>query len=106
MNYNILKNISDDDCKILGLNPEVSRPEEMILKTFPVPPTAVRPSAKADFLASSAMEDDLTHKLADIIKANMMPFIPPIRVSLVIIFIALLVDSSLTAMARTATVKV
>jgi DNA-directed RNA polymerase II subunit RPB1 len=68
--YNILKNISNDDCKVLGLNPIVSRPEEMIIKTFPVPPTAVRPSAKADFLASSAMEDDLTHKLADIIKAN------------------------------------
>ena len=68
--YDILKNISDVDCKILGIDPKKSRPEMMIYKIFPVPPVAVRPSAKADFLASSTMEDDLTHKLADIIKSN------------------------------------
>lgn len=68
--YNILKNISDMDCMILGLDPKKSRPEDMIHKIFPVSPVAIRPSAKADFLASSTMEDDLTHKLADIIKAN------------------------------------
>ena len=42
----------------------------MIYKIFLVPPVAVRPSAKVDFLASSTREDDLTHKLADIVKAN------------------------------------
>lgn len=68
--YDILKNISDVDCMIMGINPKQSRPEMMIYKIFPVPPVAVRPSAKADFMASSTMEDDLTHKLADIIKAN------------------------------------
>lgn len=68
--YNILKNMSDIDCMIMGINPKKSRPESMIQKIFPVPPVQVRPSAKADFLASSSMEDDLTHKLADIIKAN------------------------------------
>jgi DNA-directed RNA polymerase II subunit RPB1 len=68
--YNILKNISDTDCMILGLDPKKSRPESMIHKIFPVPPVQVRPSVKADFLASSTMEDDLTHKLADIIKSN------------------------------------
>lgn len=68
--YNILKNISDMDCMIMGLDPKRSRPEMMIHKIFPVPPVQVRPSVKADFLASSTMEDDLTHKLADIIKAN------------------------------------
>ncbi len=70
MCYDILKNISDTDCMIMGINPKKSRPENMIYKVFPVPPVAVRPSTKADFLASSTMEDDLTHKLADIIKAN------------------------------------
>lgn len=70
MCYDILKNISDVDCMIMGINPKKSRPENMIYKVFPVPPVAVRPSTKADFLASSTMEDDLTHKLADIIKAN------------------------------------
>ena len=68
--YNILKNISDIDCLIMGIDPKKARPEMMIHKIFPVPPVQVRPSAKVDFLASSTMEDDLTHKLADIIKAN------------------------------------
>lgn len=68
--FDILKNISDIDCMIMGLDPKKSRPEMMIHKTFLVPPVAVRPSAKVDFLDSSTKEDDLTHKLADIIKAN------------------------------------
>lgn len=70
MCYDILKNISDTDCRIMGLDPKKTRPEDMVLKVFPVPPVAVRPSVKADFLASSTMEDDLTLKLADIIKSN------------------------------------
>lgn len=69
--YAILKNIKDKDCKIMGIDPAKSRPEDMIYKIFPVPPVPMRPSAKADFLASSTMEDDLTHKLADIVKANL-----------------------------------
>jgi DNA-directed RNA polymerase II subunit RPB1 len=68
--YNILKNISDTDCKIIGLDPLKSRPEMMIHLTFPVPPVQMRPSIKAEYMASSTMEDDLTLKLADIIKAN------------------------------------
>jgi DNA-directed RNA polymerase II subunit RPB1 len=68
--FDILKNISDVDCWIMGIDPKKSRPEMMIHKVFPVPPVQVRPSAKADFMVSSTMEDDLTHKLADIIKAN------------------------------------
>jgi DNA-directed RNA polymerase II subunit RPB1 len=68
--YNILKNISDKDCMIMGLDPKKSRPEDMIYKIFPVPPVQVRPSAKADFMASSILVDDLTRKLTDIIKNN------------------------------------
>jgi DNA-directed RNA polymerase beta' subunit len=68
--YHILKNISDIDCKIIGLDPDKSRPELMIIKTLPVPPIQVRPSARADYLASASFEDDLTHKLADIVNAN------------------------------------
>jgi DNA-directed RNA polymerase II subunit RPB1 len=36
--YEKLKNISDDDCRILGLKPERTRPEYMIHKTFLIPP--------------------------------------------------------------------
>lgn len=70
MCYDILKNISDTDCLIMGINPETSRPENMILKYFPVPPIAVRPSSKADYMSSGNMEDDLTITLANIIKSN------------------------------------
>lgn len=68
--YAILSGISDDDCRIMGIDPTKSRPENMIQYIFPVPPVQVRPSVKADFMSASTMEDDLTHKLADIIKAN------------------------------------
>ena len=68
--FDVLKNISDSDCVIMGIDPKKSRPEYMIHKIFPVSPVAIRPSAKVDFLESSTKEDDLTHKLADIIKAN------------------------------------
>ena len=68
--YDILKNISDIDCMILGIDPKKSRPEMMIHKIFPVSPVAIRPSAKVDFLESSTKEDDLTIKLAEIVKRN------------------------------------
>jgi DNA-directed RNA polymerase II subunit RPB1 len=69
--YDILKNISDEDCLILGMDPKRSRPEYMIHKVFPVPPVQVRPSARGDFMGGTTIEDDLTHKLADIVKSNL-----------------------------------
>jgi len=66
----ILDNISDDDCMILGMDPKKSRPSDMIHKVFPVPPVHVRPSLRGAFTSGSSVEDGLTHKLGDIIKAN------------------------------------
>ena len=66
--YHILKKISDSDCIAMGLDPKVIRPEWMILTVLPVPPPPVRPSIMAD--TSLRSEDDLTYKLADILKAN------------------------------------
>lgn len=66
----ILDNISDEDCRILGIDPNRSRPSDMIHKIFLVPPVHVRPSLRGYFSGGSTMEDGLTHKLADIIKAN------------------------------------
>ncbi|QHO35435.1 DNA-directed RNA polymerase II subunit [Arachis hypogaea] len=54
----VLKRISDEDCELLGLNPQFARPDWMILQVLPIPPPPVRPS------------DDLTHQLATIIKHN------------------------------------
>jgi DNA-directed RNA polymerase II subunit RPB1 len=64
----ILRGISDEDCVALGFNPAHSRPEWMILTVFPVPPPPVRPSVAMD--AGARSEDDLTHQLSEIIKAN------------------------------------
>jgi DNA-directed RNA polymerase II subunit RPB1 len=70
MVYNILKNISNQDCKIIGIDPIKNRPENMIHVTFPVPPVQVRPSVRGDLFASTTREDHLTIKLSDILKAN------------------------------------
>ena len=67
--YNILKNIDDDDWQLMGFDPKKNRPEDFIIKNFPIPPVAIRPSVKLEML-SGASENELTSKLADIIKDN------------------------------------
>uniref|UniRef100_A0AC35TVV7 DNA-directed RNA polymerase subunit n=1 Tax=Rhabditophanes sp. KR3021 TaxID=114890 RepID=A0AC35TVV7_9BILA len=64
----IMKDISDEDCAILGLVPEFARPEWMVVSVMPVPPLAVRPAVVT--FGSARNQDDLTHKLADIVKIN------------------------------------
>lgn len=66
----VFKRISDEDMEILGFNPLFNRPEWLILTVLPVPPPAVRPSIIED--SGQRREDDLTHKLCDIIKCNNM----------------------------------
>jgi DNA-directed RNA polymerase II subunit RPB1 len=65
--HSLFRRISDEDCVALGLSPAHSRPEWMVLTVLPVPPPPVRPSILMDSMRS---EDDLTYKLADILKAN------------------------------------
>ncbi|WP_321420575.1 DNA-directed RNA polymerase subunit A' [uncultured Methanomethylovorans sp.] len=62
------ENISDDDVKVLGMDPSCARPEWMILTVLPVPPVTVRPSITLE--SGQRSEDDLTHKLVDIIRIN------------------------------------
>jgi DNA-directed RNA polymerase II subunit RPB1 len=69
--YNLLKNISNEDCYIMGLDPTKTRPEDLIHSTFPVPPVPVRPSVRGDFSSSVTREDQLTVKLAEILKAHL-----------------------------------
>ncbi|EFJ10314.1 hypothetical protein SELMODRAFT_128226 [Selaginella moellendorffii] len=64
----ILKRISDEECRILGLDPQFARPDWMILQVLPIPPPPVRPSVMMD--SSARSEDDLTHQLAMIIRHN------------------------------------
>ncbi len=63
-----LERIPNEDLIILGINPDVARPEWMILSVLPVPPVYVRPSITLETGIRS--EDDLTHKLVDIIRIN------------------------------------
>lgn len=64
----ILQRITDDDAEALGFHRKYNRPEWMICTVLPVPPPAVRPSVRTDTGLRS--EDDLTHKLCDIVKNN------------------------------------
>ena len=63
-----LEKISDEDSFVLGVNPEVARPEWLVLTVLPVPPVTVRPSIILD--TGERSEDDLTHKLVDILRIN------------------------------------
>ncbi|EMA39892.1 DNA-directed RNA polymerase subunit A' [Halococcus hamelinensis] len=62
------EDIPDEDVGVLGINAERSRPEWMVLTVLPVPPVTARPSITLD--NGQRSEDDLTHKLVDIIRIN------------------------------------
>ncbi|MEM3744790.1 MAG: hypothetical protein QW759_03045, partial [Candidatus Micrarchaeaceae archaeon] len=64
----MLSKISDEDLKLLGINPELTRPEWTILDALLVPPVNVRPSITLE--SGERSEDDLTHKLVDIMRIN------------------------------------
>jgi DNA-directed RNA polymerase subunit A' len=63
-----LEKITNEDSLLLGVNHEVARPEWMILTVLPVPPVTVRPSITLE--TGERSEDDLTHKLVDILRIN------------------------------------
>ncbi len=61
--------IPNEDLIFLGITAEVARPEWMIITAFAVPPVTVRPSITLE--TGERAEDDLTHKLVDIMRINM-----------------------------------
>ncbi|AGK60720.1 DNA-directed RNA polymerase, subunit A [Archaeoglobus sulfaticallidus PM70-1] len=63
-----LERIPDSDLPVFGMNPKAVRPEWMVLTVLPVPPVTVRPSIILE--TGQRSEDDLTHKLVDIIRIN------------------------------------
>ncbi|KAI9297500.1 beta and beta-prime subunits of DNA dependent RNA-polymerase [Neoconidiobolus thromboides FSU 785] len=65
--YQLFKNISAEDCELMGFDPEIGRPEQFLWTTIPVPPTCIRPSVVQD---AGSNEDDLTVKLAEIVFTN------------------------------------
>jgi len=60
--------IPDEDIMVMGMNPDTARPEWIILTVLPVPPVTMRPSITLE--SGQRSEDDLTHKLVDIIRIN------------------------------------
>ncbi len=60
--------VLNSDLFLVGLDPESARPEWFVLQVLPVAPVTVRPSITLE--SGDRSEDDLTHKLGDIVRIN------------------------------------
>jgi DNA-directed RNA polymerase subunit A' len=63
-----LERIPNEDLIPLGIDPNIVRPEWLVLTALPVPPVTVRPSITLE--SGERSEDDLTHKLVDVLRIN------------------------------------
>lgn len=61
-----LERVTDDDVKLLRI--KGGRPEWFVITILPVPPVTVRPSITLE--TGERSEDDLTHKLVDVVRIN------------------------------------
>ncbi len=66
-----LEKIPDEDLKVFGFSPSF-RPEYMIITVLSIPPVTMRPSITLE--SGERSEDDLTHKLGDIVRINQRLF--------------------------------
>ncbi len=67
-----LEKINDQDAEVLGMDPKFARPEWVILTVLQIPPVTMRPSITLE--SGERSEDDLTHKLGDIVRINQRLF--------------------------------
>ncbi len=67
-----LEKVSDEDLILLGFNPKYARPEWCVLTVLSIPPVTIRPSITLE--SGERSEDDLTHKLSDIVRINQRLF--------------------------------
>ena len=63
-----LEKIPDDDLAVVGFDKHAARPEWFVLMMLLVPPIPMRPSIT--LVTGERSEDDLTHKLSDIVRVN------------------------------------
>jgi DNA-directed RNA polymerase subunit A' len=63
-----LERITNEDLELFGFNYRAARPEWFVLQVLPVPPLTVRPSITLE--SGIRSEDDLTHKIVDILRVN------------------------------------
>ena len=67
-----LEKIPDADCEIFGLKVPHVRPEWMVMTVLSIPPVTMRPSITLE--SGERSEDDLTHKMGDIVRINQRLF--------------------------------
>ncbi len=67
-----LERISNEDLPLFGFDPEVMRPEWLVLTVLAIPPVTMRPSITLQ--SGERSEDDLTHKLGDVVRINQRLF--------------------------------
>ncbi|MBS3132264.1 DNA-directed RNA polymerase subunit A' [Candidatus Woesearchaeota archaeon] len=67
-----LEKIPDEDVELFGMKSKFIRPEWMVLTVLPIPPVTMRPSITLE--SGERSEDDLTHKLGDIVRINQRLF--------------------------------
>ncbi|MBT6824270.1 DNA-directed RNA polymerase subunit A' [archaeon] len=67
-----LEKINDEDLELYGINAKSARPEWMVLTILPVSPVTIRPSITLQ--SGERSEDDITHKVGDIVRINQRLF--------------------------------
>ncbi|MDD5254217.1 MAG: DNA-directed RNA polymerase subunit A' [Candidatus Nanoarchaeia archaeon] len=67
-----LDRIQERDLEAIGYNPRFAHPSWMILTVLQIPPVTMRPSITLE--SGERSEDDLTHKLSDIVRINQRLF--------------------------------
>ncbi len=67
-----LEKVPDRDLELFGFNPSYMRPEWGIITILSIPPVTMRPSITLE--SGERSEDDLTHKLGDIVRINQRLF--------------------------------
>ncbi len=67
-----LEKIPGEDLELFGYQAETFRPEWLVLTVLQIPPVTMRPSITLE--SGERSEDDLTHKLGDIVRINQRLF--------------------------------
>lgn len=67
-----LERIKREHLSLFGINTASAQPEWMVLTVLPIPPVTMRPSITLE--TGERSEDDLTHKLGDIVRINQRLF--------------------------------
>jgi len=67
-----LERVKREHLPLFGINPKSAQPEWMVLTVLPIPPVTMRPSITLE--SGERSEDDLTHKLGDIVRINQRLF--------------------------------